>query len=89
MGYLAGWLQTNLINSLSNTEEIKVRQSETINGLLDSQGIENYASLTPTIARNISRKLETDMFVYGNITQSGDIYSSECTINRIENRRGY
>jgi len=64
-------IQANLITSLSNTEELIVRQSETINGLLQSKGLTNYASLTPSVAGAISQKLDANVFIYGNISQAG------------------
>jgi hypothetical protein len=38
-------IQNNLITSLSNAEELKVRQIESINGLLQTKGLSNYASI--------------------------------------------
>jgi TolB-like protein len=64
-------IQNNLITSLSNSEELKVRQIESISGLLQSKGFTNYASITPSIASNISRKLDANVFINGSINQSG------------------
>ena len=64
-------IQANLIASLTNSEELKVRQTETINNLIQSKSLTNYASITPSIARNISQKLDADVFIYGSINQSG------------------
>jgi tetratricopeptide (TPR) repeat protein len=64
-------IQANLIASLTNSEELKVRQTETINSLLQSKSLTNYASITPSIANNISRKLDANIFIYGSINQSG------------------
>ena len=66
-------IQSNLITSLSSSEELKVRQSQSITGLLQSKGLTNYASLTPTIASTISKKLDADIFIYGDILKSGNI----------------
>ena len=63
-------IQTNLITSLSNTEDLKVRQVETINGLIRSSGLTDYASITPSIARKISKRLEASTFVAGSINQA-------------------
>lgn len=66
-------IQVNLISSLSdNPEELKVRQTETISGLLQSRGLTNYVSITPAVAGTISQKLDASVFIYGNINQSGD-----------------
>ena len=63
-------IQDILINSLS--EEIKVRQAESINRLIRGSGFTNYASITPSLAGSISKKLEAEIFVYGNIKQAGN-----------------
>jgi len=65
-------IQDILINSLSNSEELKVRQAEYINRLVESQGIVNFASITPSVASTISRKLNANVMINGNIKQSGN-----------------
>ncbi len=70
--FLQEMIQNNLITSLSNNpEELKVRQIESVTGLLQSKGIGNYASITPSIARKISQKLDVDVFIKGSIQQVG------------------
>lgn len=65
-------IQVNLITSLSNNpEELKVRQTESINSILKSKGINNYASITPSVASTISQKLDAKVLIYGSINQSG------------------
>jgi tetratricopeptide (TPR) repeat protein len=65
-------IQTNLITSLTNfSEELKVRQTESIASLLESKSLTSYASITPSVARAVSQKLDADVFVYGSINQSG------------------
>jgi tetratricopeptide (TPR) repeat protein len=65
-------IQINLITYISNNpSEIQVRQSESVANLLNSKGITSYASLTPSVARKISQKLDAQIFVSGNINQSG------------------
>ncbi len=64
-------IQNELITSLTNSEELKVRQTETINNLLQGKDLVNYASITPSIASNISQKLEANIFIYGTIKQAG------------------
>ena len=66
-------IQDNLITSLSNSEELKVRQTESIISLLQNKNITNYASITPSIARKISQKLDANVFVHGSINQIGTI----------------
>ena len=64
-------IQDNLITSLSNSEELKVRQIESIISLLQSKGLVKYTSVTPAIANTISQKLDADVFISGSINQSG------------------
>ena len=62
-------IQDKLITSLSNSEKLKVRQTQSVIALLQNNDITNYASITPSIARNISKRLDTNVFIHGSITQ--------------------
>jgi tetratricopeptide (TPR) repeat protein len=65
-------IQDMLITNLSNaSDELKVRQIESINRLIQNKGSDNYASITPAVGSSISRKLDANLFVYGNIKQAG------------------
>jgi tetratricopeptide (TPR) repeat protein len=65
-------IQDILVTYLSNSQEdLKVRQTESINGFIRDKGYTNYASITPSIAKNIFRKLDADVFICGSINQSG------------------
>ena len=65
-------IQVNLISSLSNNpEELKVRQTESITTVLQSRGLKNYASITPSVAGTVSQKLDANVFITGSINQSG------------------
>ena len=64
-------IQDNLITSLSNSAELKVRQPESITGLLNSNGFTNYASITPSVASKISQQLDANVFISGSINQVG------------------
>jgi tetratricopeptide (TPR) repeat protein len=67
-------IQDMLITSFSNSsEDFTVRQTESINNLIQNQGIANYTSITPLFASKISQKLDANVFVYGNIKQAGTI----------------
>ena len=63
--------QNLLINSLSNSKEISVRQPETMFNILSGTGNINYASINPSIAGEIALKLETNTFILGNIMKAG------------------
>ena len=67
-----GGIQDILITSLSNSGELFVRQSESIASLLQSKGLTNYASITPAVAGKISKNLNADVYICGNIIKSGD-----------------
>ena len=67
-------IKDNLITYLSNfSEDLSVRQRESIDGLLQDKGLTNYASISPSIARTISQKLDADIFISGSINQAGSI----------------
>ena len=66
-------IQINLSSYLSdNPEDLEVRQSGTITDLLKGRGLTNYASITPSIASSISRKLDANVLIYGILTLDGD-----------------
>lgn len=65
-------LQTSLISSLANSREIKVFQAGSINNLLESEGITDYASITASVASAISKRLDANVFIYGNIMPAGE-----------------
>ncbi len=66
-------IQDILITSLSGNEEIKVRGMQPVRGLIQNEGLINYSSLTPAISGKISRKLDANIFISGNIKQAGPI----------------
>ncbi|TFG42656.1 MAG: tetratricopeptide repeat protein, partial [Bacteroidia bacterium] len=66
-------IQINLITSLSNSEELKVRQIETVKGFLKSKGYTSYLSITSALASSIARKLDAAVCVNGNINLAGKI----------------
>jgi AraC-like DNA-binding protein/TolB-like protein len=64
-------IQQSLISSLSNTVDLKVRQKESINTMLQTKGLAESVSISPAIARTISKKLDADIFICGNIQKAG------------------
>ncbi len=68
-----GGIQNELIASLTLAEELKVRQTETINSVLRSTGTTSYASITPSLANAVSQKINASILVYGTINQSDSI----------------
>ncbi len=66
-------IKDELINYLTNyNEELEVRQTESIDGILYSKGLTNYASITPSVASTISQKLDAKLTICGSIKQAGD-----------------
>jgi TolB-like protein/Tfp pilus assembly protein PilF len=65
-------VQNELITHLTNLKELRVRQTESVNSLIQDKGYTNYASISPTVARHISQKLDAKVFVYGSMKQSGN-----------------
>jgi tetratricopeptide (TPR) repeat protein/TolB-like protein len=63
-------IQDYLISSFSNYKELRVRQRESITSSLESKGIINYTSITPSIASTISIKLDANVFIIGTITKA-------------------
>jgi len=66
-----GGMQNLVITSLSNSEELSVRQFETINSLANKKADLNYASLTPALAGEMARKVEANTVISGNLHKSG------------------
>jgi len=66
-------IQNELITYLSRSEELSVRQFQTMNNILMQAGELNSGSFTPAMASDISSKLETNSFIVGSIKTSADI----------------
>ncbi|MEN8123106.1 MAG: hypothetical protein ABFS35_22400, partial [Bacteroidota bacterium] len=67
-----GGFQNLLITTLSNSEELSVRQYQAMYSLLEANKNVNYASLTPSVASKLALKLETRTFIMGNILKAGN-----------------
>ena len=65
-------LQNLLITSLSNSEELAVRQYATMFGILGNGKDINYTSITPSLGREVAKKLEANTFIAGNLHQFED-----------------
>lgn len=81
---LQGWIQDNLTNLLSNSEELKVKKTESVSAIINSKGITTKASITPSLASSISRRLDADIFIYGNIKK--DAPTSRLTAQLIDSK---
>jgi tetratricopeptide (TPR) repeat protein len=63
-------LQNLMITSLSNSQELSVRQYETMNSILKTQSKVNYASMTPSLAGELARKLDANTVISGSMYNS-------------------
>jgi AraC-like DNA-binding protein/TolB-like protein len=64
-------IQNEIISYLTNYEELKLKQAESISALLKNKGVTTYTSLTPSLAGNISKKLYANVYLLGEIVRSG------------------
>ena len=67
-----GGFQNLLITTLSNSEELSVRQYQAMYAILESERDLNYASFTPSVASEVALKLETRTLILGNILKAGN-----------------
>jgi len=66
-------IRNELITNLSNSKELSIRQYQTMYDILQGSEQTYSASITSTVASDISRKLEANTFILGSIKESGDI----------------
>jgi tetratricopeptide (TPR) repeat protein len=64
-------IQDRLISKLNSTGDLKVVFKETMDNFMNTKGLTEYSSISPSIAGSIARKLETDIFINGSIKQAG------------------
>jgi tetratricopeptide (TPR) repeat protein len=67
-----GGFQNLIITTLSNSEELLVRQYQAIYNILEGERSISYASLTPSLASELALKLDTKTFIIGNILKAGN-----------------
>ena len=67
----SGGIQNLLINTLSDSRELSVRQYQSINNLVTQKMDLNTASFAPSFAKDIAKDLEAKTFVQGNILKAG------------------
>jgi tetratricopeptide (TPR) repeat protein/TolB-like protein len=66
-------IQDYLIDFLSASEDLIVKQSVLIPGYLQSKGLTSYDSFTPDVASTILKKLDASVMISGGITREGSI----------------
>ena len=67
-----GGIQNELITALSNSKELSVRQYQSMMAILRSSENMNSASIRPSVAGEISRKLQVNTFIQGTIKTAGE-----------------
>lgn len=67
-----GGFQNLLIATLSNSEELSVRQYQAMTTILGSKKDISNSSITPSIASELALTLETRTFILGNILKAGN-----------------
>ena len=77
------WIMDDLNSSLSDyPEEIEVRQKESVKLFLQSREISSYASIKPSVAKAISKKLNVKIYITGSIKQDGNTVRINAQLNR-------
>lgn len=77
-------LQSLLITSLSNSEELSVRQYETIDNILGNPKNVDNASLTPSFAADIASRLDAKTVILGSLYKAGE--RIRITVNLMNSR---
>jgi len=73
-------IQGRFISNLANNASNKVKPQDIINTLLRVNGQDNYASISPSVMRNISRKIDANLYVSGSITEANSITSVDAQL---------
>ncbi len=82
-------LQNLVITALSNSEELAVRQFETMNHLIKKDAGVNYASLTPSLINDMARKVEANTVISGNMHKSGTTFRLTANIMNADTEEIY
>jgi tetratricopeptide (TPR) repeat protein len=79
-------IQQNIISELSNTGELRVFQKETISSLFRNLGQAQYSAITPSAAGIISKKLDAELLINGNIQKAGSELRLNAQLINIESK---
>jgi len=66
-----GGIQNLLISALSNSNELQVRRYQTMSNILAQKKNANQASLSPSLAGELARDLETKTYILGKLMRAG------------------
>ena len=73
-------IQSRLISSLANNPALKVKPQDIINTLLQINGQDNFAIISPSVKRNISRKIDANLYLNGSIREANSIISIDAQL---------
>jgi len=73
-------IQGRFISNLVNNSSNKVKPQDIINTLLRVNGQDNYASISPSVMKSISRKIDANLYIYGTITEANSITSVDAQL---------
>ena len=68
-------IQGRFISILANNPSLKLSPQDIIDTLLKVKDQENYAVISPSVMRNVSRKFDANLYVYGSITEANSVTS--------------
>jgi len=77
-------LQNLIITSLSNSEELSVRNAEPTNIILGRNAQMNFVNIEPSIATGVAAKLKANIVIIGNILRNGP--QIRITANLVDSR---
>jgi AraC-like DNA-binding protein/TolB-like protein/Tfp pilus assembly protein PilF len=66
-------IQECLISSLSKSNELKIRQNEALSSQSQNTGIARFANISPILAGNVLKKLNTSLYINGSIKKADSI----------------
>ena len=73
-------IQGRFISNLANNPSNKVKPQDIVNTMLRVNGKDNYASISSSVMRNISRKIDANLYVSGTITEANSITSVDAQL---------
>jgi tetratricopeptide (TPR) repeat protein len=77
--------QVNLITRLTDSDKLSVRQFETMHELYTSEGRNTFATISPAIAGDLSKKLKAKVFLIGSIFKSEHLLRLSLQVGKASN----
>ena len=73
-------MQSRFISNLANNQELKVKPQDIINKFLQINGQNNFAAISPSVKRNISRKIDANLYLSGSIREANSLTSIDAQL---------